>query len=33
MRHADPRVTLECYIRPNEKKKRQTIDTLAMRFL
>ena len=33
MRHADPRVTLECYIQPNESKKRKTIDSLSMRFL
>lgn len=33
MRHADPRVTLECYIRPDEKKKRRTVDALAGRYL
>jgi len=33
MRHADPRVTLECYIRPDERKKKSTINSLANRYL
>lgn len=33
MRHADPRVTLECYIKPNEQKKNTAINQLASRFI
>ena len=33
MRHADPRVTLECYIRPNELKKNEAVVGIAERYL
>ena len=33
MRHADPRVTLDCYIKPNEEKKNAAINELASRFV